>query len=119
MTDGFTALGEAFLAASQLREATEDLSAQEINRLPMADYAKIRERAGLPAADPFAEAYAPEPPGRPREAPAPTQTAPPAPGPIDVQAMGMQEYKQLRDRLGIGRSASDRGLFDGNHNESR
>jgi hypothetical protein len=105
-----TPRGEAFLAASRLASDYElgDLSPQEINKLDMASYAKIRKRAGLDPIDPFEVAYAPEVPGRPRqEAPAPDQD------PVtEFQNMSMAEYEQLRNRLGIGRSPADRGLFE-------
>jgi hypothetical protein len=111
MSSGLTPRGDAFLAASQLREATEDLSAQEINKLSMSDYARIREAAGLSSVDPYSEAYAPEPPGRPRQAQGhPDQD--PQPEPIDVQAMGMTEYAAIRNRYIRPSSGTGRGLFD-------
>ena len=33
------------------------MSAQEINKLSMTEYASIRRRAGLPDVDPFEQAY--------------------------------------------------------------
>ena len=109
--DGLTPTQRAFLSASQLREAVEDLSAADINRMSFSEYARIRGRAGLPGVDPFAKAYAPEPSGRPRQAQGhPGQD--PQPEPIDIQAMGMAEYRRVREQLGIGRSPSARGLFD-------
>lgn len=109
-TDGLTPLGAAFLSASELREAFEDMSAAEINRLPMTEYAKIREAAGLPAADPFSEAYAPEPPGRPRQ-PAPTQAGLPAPQDPDFSKLGMAEYAAVRDHYIRPSSGAGRGIF--------
>jgi hypothetical protein len=51
---------DAFLAAQRLTNAYElsDLSPQEINRLSVTDYARIRESAGLPGIDPYSDAYA-------------------------------------------------------------
>jgi hypothetical protein len=108
---GLTPIGEAFLAASQLREAVEDLSAADINRMSFSEYARIRESAGLPSIDPFSEVYSPEPPGRPRSA----QDDPgrdPQPEPIDLQAMGMAEYAAIRNRYIRPSSGTGRGLFD-------
>lgn len=53
-----TPMQDAFVASQQLREAVEDLSAQDLNRMSMADYREIRRRAGLPDIDPFTRAYA-------------------------------------------------------------
>ncbi|MGH3275466.1 MAG: hypothetical protein ACRDNZ_14235 [Streptosporangiaceae bacterium] len=112
MTDGITPRLSAWLDASKLKDHFGDMSAAEINALNFTEYSKIREAAGLPAADPFAEAYAPEPPGRPREAhPGQAPQAVPEHA-LGIKAMGMSEYTELREHLGIGRSASARGLFD-------
>lgn len=112
MSNGLTPRGEAFLAASQLRESFEDMSAQEINALPMTDYGRIREAAGLPPVDPFDAVYKDVPPGCSRQAQEP-QTAPDeAQHRTDFSALSMAEYGRVRDQLGIGRSPSARGLFD-------
>lgn len=109
MADGLTPLGAAFLTASQLREAIEDLSPAEINKLSMSDYAAIRQRAGLDPIHPFSGAYAPEPPWGARQAPAEIPQQDPG---VDFASLGMAEYGRVRDQLGIGRSPSARGLFD-------
>lgn len=110
--DGLTPTQRAFLSASQLREAVEDLSAQEINALDLSTYARIRERAGLPAIDPFSEAYT-TPPGRPRTAQAPEAVAPqPQDQGTDFRSMGMAEYAAIRNRYIRPSSGTGRGLFD-------
>lgn len=109
--DGLTPTQRAFLSASQLREAVEDLSAAEINRLPMTDYAKLRERAGLPAVDPFADVYAPALPGRPRMAQAPDAQAPEPQDPGDFSQLSMAEYAAIRDRYIRPSSGTGRGIF--------
>lgn len=117
MSNGLTPIGEAFLAASELQEAAEDLSAAEINKMSMADYAKIRERAGLPSIDPYAEVYSTDfvPPGTPRQEQAPAALGTPEPQPqgIDVASLDMQTYGQLRGQLGVQGREYGRGILDG------
>ena len=109
--DGLTPTQRAFLSASQLREAAEDLSAADINRMSFSDYSKIREAAGLPGIDPYTDVYSPEPPGRPRSAQGdPGQD--PQPEPVDIQAMGMAEYAAIRNRYIRPSFGTGRGLFD-------
>ena len=103
------------LAAQRLAET--GLSAAELLSMDMAEYAARDGRptptqAALQALD---AQY--EPPGNPRQEPAPTQTAPQAPAPepqgIDVSAMDMATYAQLRGQLGVGGREYGRGIFDG------
>jgi hypothetical protein len=104
MTDGLTPRLDAFLAARKLADDYElsDLSPQEINRLSMADYARIRERAGLPAADPFATAYTTP---APQQATAPAQS--PAPDAPDPAAMSWQEYAAWREQSGLATRSAE------------
>lgn len=111
MTDGLTPTQRAFLQSQYHREAFEDMSAQEINALPMASYAKIREHAGLPPIDPYTDAYSPAPPGRPRQAQEPAQTAPEPQGVPDFGAMGMREYGAVRSKYIRPSSGSGVGIF--------
>lgn len=69
---------DTWLATQRLQDTFDGYSASEIEAMPMADYARIRERAGLDPIDPYTDAYAAyEPPGQ-DPAPAP-QNAPGAP----------------------------------------
>ena len=125
MSSGLTPTQEAFLASQRLsgllREAVEDLSAADFNRMSMADYAKIREQAGLTSMDPFAQTYSFEPPGQPRQdhPGQDPQAATEAQHPlhsvehpdIDFSQLSMSDYKRVREHLGIGRSPSARGIF--------
>jgi hypothetical protein len=102
---------DKWTAATHIREAVEDLSAADINRMSMADYAEIRRRAGLPEIDPFATAYAAYEPGSPAPVQQPQngpQTAPDAPQGIDPDS---DEYfltwRQNRVSGGEGK-----GIFD-------
>lgn len=109
--DGLTETQRAFLSASQLREAVEDLSPADINRMKFSDYNKIRQAAGLPGIDPFSEAYA-APPGRPRTAQDPGAVAPEPQDPGDFSQLSMAEYAAIRNRYIRPSSGTGRGLFD-------
>jgi len=115
MSDGITPMAEAFLAAIRLREATEGLTGADVDALDMSTYAKIRERAGLPTADPYAEVYESNsaPPGRPRQDPG-QQAVAPAQEP-DFRGMTMAEYEAARSRYIRPAAGSGVGIF-GNDN---
>lgn len=104
-------LFDTFLAAQRLTGVYElsDLSPVEINRMSMSDYAKIRERAGLPAIDPFATAYAAY--EHPESAPPvsiPAQPQPPADAPHGVTDEQFLAWRAQRKRGGEGA-----GIFGG------
>jgi hypothetical protein len=95
-----------------LDAADDDLTAQEINRMSMSDFAKLRAKAGLPAPPSFHSTVYPDT-GTARttsptqiEVPTPAEVAPV----IDVNAMSMQEYAQARGQL-IRTSDNNNGLF--------
>jgi hypothetical protein len=108
--DGLTETQRAFLSAQYHREAFTDMSPADINRLDMSKYARLTGRqTPVQAAIQAAEN---QPPGRPRETPAAPPSPAPGPQGTDFASLGMAEYGRVRDQLGIGRSASARGLFD-------
>lgn len=111
---GLTPIGEAFLSASQLREAVEDLSAADINRMSFSDYSKIREAAGLPGIDLYADIYSPDPPGRPRSAQGdPGQVAEVhQDSGVDFSQLSMRQYEAIRSRYFCPSSGTGHGLFD-------
>jgi hypothetical protein len=93
---------ETWTAAGRIREAAGDLSAAEIDRMPMAEYARLRERAGLDPVDPFATAYSQYEPEHQR------QDQPPAPEGIDPNS---DEYF-LAWRSQRARGGEGKGIFD-------
>lgn len=98
---------DTFLVAQRMADEFDGYSAGEIERMPMSDYARIRERAGLDPVDPFASAYsqyesehqAPEQP------PAPLQE--PQSAPEDITNEQFLAWRQNRVSGGEGR-----GVFD-------
>lgn len=109
---------DAFRSAQRLTGDYElsDLSPQAISRLSMADYAKIRERAGLDPIDPFATAYAAyEPPSGATTVSAPAQPQPPADAPqgFSLADMTMEQYAAVRGRLGVQGREYGRGIMQG------
>ena len=118
MTDGLTPRLDTLLAAQRMQDEFYGFSADEIERMPMADYARIRERAGLDPIDPYTDAYAKyEPPGVPQQPPAAPETAPEAtetaPQGIDLAHMTMEQYSQIRAQLGVGGREYGKGALDG------
>jgi len=111
MTD--TSRLSAWLDAQKLAGDYElsGLSAQEINRLSMTDYARIRERAGLPAIDPYADAYASyEPP-----APQGQEAGQNAPGAPQSAPQGIDPYSDeffLAWRANRRSGGEHKGIFD-------
>lgn len=109
-------MGDAFRASRALADEGElsGLSAQDINRLSMAQYREIRRRAGLPDVDPFEQAYKDydEPvAGIPRQGP------PTAPQPVQEQPQGLDpnspEYFAAwrQERLARSTSGEGHGIF--------
>lgn len=102
---------DTWTTASHVREAAGDVSAAEISRMSMRDYAEIRRRAGLSDADPFADVYsqhtAPEHQA-PEQPPAPLQEPQSAPQGLDP---GSQEYF-LEWRQNRARGGENAGIFD-------
>jgi hypothetical protein len=95
---------EAFEATRANRELFEDMSPQEINRIPMAEYARMTGRGHIPETVPQAR----------REAPQEPQGAPDSgPQGISVTDMSMDEYASVRESLGVtGGREYGRGIFD-------
>lgn len=58
MSDGSTPRLDTFLAGQRIQDTFCGFSADEIEAMPMIDYARIRERAGLDPIDPYTDAYA-------------------------------------------------------------
>jgi hypothetical protein len=82
-------------------EAFENLSPQEINAMPMSEYAKLTGRSLKITAEPVAEPPAALPDT------AFTQQAVPAPQGIDVNSLSIEQYAALRGQLGIGQSRQE------------
>ena len=82
--------------------AETGLSAQELNQLPMDEWARLTGRPTIGQL--AAQAGDFEPPGIPRQpAPQPQETTgTPEPPGIDVSSLDMAEYAQLRQQLGMG-----------------
>lgn len=115
MTEEITPMQEAFLVSQQLRQAVEDLTAADINRMSVADYGKVRERAGLPAVDPYSDAYAAyEPPQAQATVSAPEAVHSNADGAggLDIGSIDMNTYAQLRGRLGVTGREYGKGALD-------
>lgn len=111
--DGLTETQRAFLQSQYHREAFEDMSAADINRMDMSTYARLTGRATLGYA--VAQVVETAPPGMPRQA-VPAQIVPQAPTPegIDFANLSMSDYAALRGQLGIGhRGEYGRGALDG------
>lgn len=103
------------LSAYRLQAGT-GLTPAEILALPTDEYARLTHRSTIGEI----AAMAAEPPGIPRQEPAPAQApqaAPQAPesGPqgIDISQLSAEQYAQVRGQLGMGRSQKEgRGIFD-------
>jgi hypothetical protein len=103
MSDGLTPTQRAWLDSQHHREAFEDLSAADINRMDFATYARLTGRTLTVTPEPTA------PPQAVAEAQHPAHSVE-HPG-IDFAQLSMSEYKRVREHLGIGRSPSARGIF--------
>jgi hypothetical protein len=104
---------EAYVYGQQHSEAFEDMSATQINALPVAEYARRTGRSIKVEPEPVAEAVPVSAPGQDPAGVIAAQHPPHAtedPG-TDFQAITMDEYSQIRDQIGIGRSPSARGIF--------
>lgn len=113
MNDGLTPTRRAWLDSQHHREAFEGLSAADINRMDFATYARLAGRTLAVTPEPTA------PPQTVATAQHPAHSVEQSPG-IDFSQLSMSQYRRVREQLGIGQSASARGLFDGiNHSEGR
>lgn len=101
--DAIGPLGQAFLASQSAREAFEDLSAAEINALPMAEYARLTGRSlhGRPARPATGDTS----PATPN---VPAAVSEAAPG-IDFNDLPYEEQRRI---AGIGQHV-DTGIFGG------
>jgi hypothetical protein len=106
-------MADAFLALQKMFDTFSGYSARDIEEMPMGEYVRLREQAGLaPIAQPARD--------MPPPAPVPPVAAPEAPpesaGPraVDVSQLSMDEYAQFRDQIGIGQGRQEgRGALDG------
>lgn len=103
MTDGLTDTQRAFLSSREHAADFEDMSAQDINRMSFADYAR---RTGRPTLAESIAAAAQSPPSAQR-APAPAQAAPDAPEQPDVASMGWAEYAAYRQSSGLAERSAE------------
>ena len=115
MSSGLTPTQDAWLRTQQMTETFSGFTAHEIATMPLDEFARLAGRQTISQA--ATQAFGTEPPGRLRQEPAPAQTVPQAPAPepqgIDVTALSMDEYIQLRGQLGVGRSQQEgKGIFD-------
>lgn len=107
MTD--TPMTDAWLASQQMMETFSGFSPDEIERMSMAQYAKLRQRAGLPPVE-HPAAPLPAPPAPPEPVFTGTVTAP---EPADFARFSMGEYAELRQQLGVGQGRQEGvGIFD-------
>jgi hypothetical protein len=111
---------------SALRVMAETgLTAAELARLPMDEYARLTNRptptqAALAALDAQYERQeaqqAPRSPQAPQSAPEAPQEQPPG---IDLASMDMRAYAAFRQQYGIGTSPGNRGILDGGNSRSQ
>jgi hypothetical protein len=96
-------------------EALADLSAAELNRMSMSEYRRHRVQAGLEdTPSPYQAVYGSTASTGAQSQPqaqAPQQSGQEGISLDQLRAMSMAEYKELRGEIGIGQSASNRGLF--------
>jgi hypothetical protein len=113
MTDDRPLLIEAWLTGQAHREAFEDMSAAQISALPVSQYARLTGREFKITAEPVPEPALVSAPGQDPAgvmAAQHPQHATEDPG-EDFQNMTMSQYEQIRGQIGIGRSASARGIL--------
>jgi hypothetical protein len=101
---------EDWMTTQRARDVFHGYTPHEIESMPPAQYARLRELAGFPAIEPQPDTPAPqEPAGTVTETQgmhgAYTEDAP------DFRSMSMQQYAEFRAAAGIGRSASMQGIF--------
>ena len=103
MSDGLTPTQRAWLDSQHHREAFEDLSAADINRMDFAAYARLTGRT---------LSVTPEPTAPPQTVAAVQHPAHSVEHPaIDFSQLSMSEYSRVRERLGIGSRPSARGIL--------
>jgi hypothetical protein len=103
---------DAWLRAQQMTETLSGFTAREIETMPLDEYARLtgREFGVIEPAAPPAE------PSQPGQDPAGVMAAQHPehatedPG-VDFRNLTMRQYERVREQLGIGRSASARGIL--------
>jgi hypothetical protein len=112
MDDGLTPLQRAFLDSQRHKEAFEEMSAVEINRMSFAEFAarsgrRTPAQAAVAALDANYTALG----SSQQKAPAPPQSQ--TPQGVDIASMSMADYSQIRGQLGVGGREYGRGALDG------
>lgn len=112
----------AYLNSQAKREAFEDMSAADINRMDMGEFARRMGHRTLGEVAQDASVYA-TPPGRPRQAPAapaPQQTAPAGldlTNPDTIKAMSQDDLRRYRAEIhaanGLGSAHANTGSLSG------
>ena len=112
MSSGLTPTQDAWLRTQQMTETFSGFTAHEIATMPLDEFARLAGRQTIGQA--ATQAFDTEPPGRPRQEPAPAQSAPqppaPEPGPPGMDP-NSQEYF-LAWRAQRQRGGEGRGIFD-------
>lgn len=122
--DGLTETQRAWLDSQHNREAFADLSAAEINKLSFTEFARRTGRpsfaeSAVASLDAAYEAQHARQSSASAPAPAQSTPAPQQPG-IDIGAMDMDQYAQVRDQLGMGQGSQyGRGIFDSAPSQSQ
>ena len=93
---------ETYMQADRLAKAHPELTADDIRKMPMSDWARLTGREQLRPEIPLAQTP------KPVEAP---RVEIPEPEPVSVKNMTLGEYELYRAEIGMGTSTKNVGIF--------